>query len=186
MFIKKCWWPKGRFPGYECERRLKSSPRKRPRCRSQEESTPGTRQSCFWRTGEEGGKSKGVSVLTGHGDGSGSGLPPVRPLAQSDVAGPAPFSPRNEAALRSPPLRARAPAPIGQGGARGLRGPRLSPGGRGAEARGSSARRGAGLPKQRVGSGGEKVGRVTWAGRGVEGAAGDVALSRARARDPVV
>lgn len=53
----------------------------------------------------------------------------------------------------------------------------------GAEVGRSSALRRAGLPKQRVGSGGEKVGRVTWAGWGWRGAAGDVALSRARARD---
>lgn len=43
-------------------------------------------------------------MLTGHGDGSGSGLPPLRPLVLSDVADPAPFSKRNEVVLSSPPL----------------------------------------------------------------------------------
>lgn len=48
----------------------------------------------------------------------------------------------------------------------------------------ASALRGAGLPGLGVGSGGEKVGRVTWTGWGCRGAAGDVAFPRARARDP--
>lgn len=61
-------------------------------------------------------------MLTGHGDGSGSGLPPLRPLVQSDVTGPAPFSQRNEAVLSSPPLLAQAPAPIGQEETRGSAG----------------------------------------------------------------
>lgn len=67
-------------------------------------------------------------------------------------------------------------------------GPRVSfePGRMGAEVRRSSALRRAELPKQRVGSGGEKVGRVTWARWGWRGAAGDVALSRAQARDQAV
>ena len=55
-----------------------------------------------------------VSMLTGHGDGNGSGLPPLRPLVQYDVTGPAPFSQRNEVVFYSPPLRALAPIPIGQ------------------------------------------------------------------------
>lgn len=53
-------------------------------------------------------------MLTGHGDGNGSGLPPLRPLVQYDVTGPAPFSQRNEVVFYSPPLRALAPIPIGQ------------------------------------------------------------------------
>lgn len=61
--------------------------------------------------------------------------------------------------------------------------PRFSPSGYGAEVRRPSALRGAGLPELGVGSGGEKVGRVTWAGWGWRGAAGDVAFSRVRARD---
>lgn len=61
----------------------------------------------------ENGQKKGVSVLTGHGDGSGSNLPPLRPLVQSDVAGPAPFSQRKEVVLSSSPLRSRTLTPIG-------------------------------------------------------------------------
>lgn len=53
-------------------------------------------------------------MLTGHGDGNGSGLPPLRPLVQYDVTGPAPFSRRNEVVFSSPPLPAREPIPIGQ------------------------------------------------------------------------
>lgn len=60
------------------------------------------------------GQEKGDSVLTGHGDGSGSGLPPLRPLAQNDVGSPAPFSQRKEVVFSSPPLRSRTPTPIGQ------------------------------------------------------------------------
>lgn len=58
-------------------------------------------------------------MLTGHGDGSGSGLPPLRPLVQSDVPCPAPFSQRNEVVLSTPPIRAGTPAPIGQRETRG-------------------------------------------------------------------
>lgn len=61
-------------------------------------------------------------MLTGHGDGSGSGLPPLRPLVQYDVTGPAPFSQRNEVVLSSPPIRAGTPAPIGQEETRGAPG----------------------------------------------------------------
>lgn len=43
-------------------------------------------------------------MLTGHGDGSGSGLPPLRPFVHSDVSGPAPFSQRNDVVLSSRPF----------------------------------------------------------------------------------
>lgn len=108
----------------------------------------------------------GVSVLTGHGDGSGSGLPPLRPLVQSDVAGPAPFSQRKEVVLSPPPLRSRHPAPIGQEGTRGatLRpGPRRGGGSQGERA----AWGGASQARPRVGRVQSRPGHV---GRvGVEG-----------------
>ena len=78
---------------------------------------------------EKRARGGGVSALTGHGDGSGSGLPPLRPLVQYDVAGPAPFSKRNEVVFSSPPLRAREPIPIGQEETRGVREPRWRSGG---------------------------------------------------------
>lgn len=43
-------------------------------------------------------------MLTGHGDGNGSGLPPLRPLVQYDVTGH-PFSRRNEVVFSSRPFR---------------------------------------------------------------------------------
>lgn len=107
-------------------------------------------------------------MLTGHGDGSGSGLPPLRPL----VLSPRRCRPRplflnvTKFALSAPPPHSRAPTPIGPEEARGAtghagagaaEGRRLAGGARGAG--GGAWRRGAEPVLA-------KVGRVTWAGGG--------------------
>lgn len=51
-------------------------------------------------------------MLTGHGDGSGSNLPPLRPLVLSDVAGPAPSRNVAQSFLSSPPLRPGSRLPL--------------------------------------------------------------------------
>lgn len=43
-------------------------------------------------------------MLTGHGDGNGSGLPPSRPLVQYDVTGPAPLSQRKKSSFPPRPF----------------------------------------------------------------------------------
>lgn len=70
---------------------------------------------------ERKGREGKVPALTGHGDGSGSNLPPLRPLVRADVAGPAPFARRHQVVFFLPPLHARAPALIGQRETRGVR-----------------------------------------------------------------
>lgn len=114
---------------------------------------------------KEKGRKEGASVLTGHGDGSGSGLPPLRPLVPSDVAGPAPFC--NETRRPSPPhpLMPGHRLPLGRKSHAGPRAKGLL-GGSGAEVRG---RRGAGLHGRGRRRGLEKLGRITWREGGVCG-----------------
>lgn len=77
---------------------------------------PGARRASPERKGRE----EKVPALTGHGDGSGSNLPPLRPLVRADVAGPAPFARRHQVVFFLPPLHAREPALIGQRETRGV------------------------------------------------------------------
>lgn len=106
VFPKKWRWARAdsRAPR---ARVAESAPGKGPRWGSQEQAGAGTRQCrCSgWARGK--GLGERGTALTGHGDGSGSDLPPLRPFVPSDVAGPAPFSQRNGVVLSSPPLRAR-------------------------------------------------------------------------------
>lgn len=70
---------------------------------------------------ERKGREERVPALTGHGDGSGSNLPPLRPLVLADVAGPAPSARRHQVVPFLPPLHARTPTLIGQKKTRGAR-----------------------------------------------------------------
>lgn len=70
---------------------------------------------------ERKGREERVPALTGHGDGSGSNLPPLRPLVLADVAGPAPSARRHQVVSFLPPLHARTPTLIGQRKTRGAR-----------------------------------------------------------------
>lgn len=70
---------------------------------------------------ERKGREERVPALTGHGDGSGSNLPPLRPLVLADVAGPAPSARRHQVVSFLPPLHARTPTLIGRSKTRGAR-----------------------------------------------------------------
>lgn len=149
---------KGRFPGVEGGV-ARSAPRKGPA--GEAGGGPRRAPAALPEVDRGKGPEERGAALTGHGDGSGSDLPPLRPFVHSDVAGPAPFSPRNGVVLSSPPLRARRRLPLGR---KKHVGPRatLEPG----PARGGVGRpgaRGAGLRSGAAGRAGESR-PVTWAG----------------------
>lgn len=95
---------------------------------------------------ERKGREGKVPALTGHGDGSGSNLPPLRPLVRADVAGPAPLARRHQVVFFLPPLHARAPALIGQRETRGVRCHAPVPEGEGPSFAGGAPGTGRGVP----------------------------------------